>query len=142
MMKPKKSILGIRFFQVSYAILFFLSITSALIPKQSDAIWIWIWLFYMPFVFFGVYLYGFIIGILTQYRLTNNVKQLFSQTGIYFLLSLFLILFSYLCFAKSFDFMRAPFYTFYPSIGSTLLYVLGSLLTKWVQTKSENLKTK
>lgn len=142
MMQRKKTFLGIRFFQISYAVLIFLSMTSVFISKQSDVIWLWIWLFYMPFVFFGIYLYGFIMGVLTQYQLKNTVKQLFSQTGIYFLLSLLLTLLSYLCFVKSFDFLRDPYYTFYPAIGSTLLYVLGSFLTKWVQKKTENLRIK
>ncbi len=136
MMQRKKTFLGIRFFQVSYSLFLFLSITSIFISKQSDVIWIWIWLFYMPFVFFGFYFYGFAMGILTQFRLKSTVKQLFSQAGIYFLLSLLLTLLSYLCFAESFDFLRDPFYTFYPANGSSLLFIVGSLLTKWIQKKT------
>lgn len=142
MIQRKKTFLGIRFFQVSYSLLLFLSITSLFISKQSDVIWIWIWLFYMPFIFFGAYLYGFVMGILTQFRIRSTIKQLFCQAGIYFVLSLFLTLLSYLSFAESFDFLRDPYYTFYPAIGSSLLFIVGSLLTKWIQKKTANPKGK
>lgn len=135
MKQSKKTFLGIRFFQVSYSILLLLSVTCTFISKQNDIIWVWIWLFYMPFVFFGIHLYGFIMGILTQYRLKNTMKQLLLQTGIYFLLSLCLLVSSYFAFAKSFDLLENPFYNVYPALGSTLLFLVGSLITKWIQKK-------
>lgn len=141
-MKQEKGILGIRFFQLSYGVLLLLSIASVFISKQSDVFWIWIWLFYMPFLFFGVYLYGFVMGIVAQHRLKTTMKQLFCQAGLSFLLLLFLLLLSYLCLGGSFSSWQDLYYTFYPTLGSSLLFVLGSLLTKWMQKKTAILKNK
>lgn len=130
-----KYIYQIRAFWIIYLILLSLFVLGSLIPKDSDIIWIWIWLFCMPFTFFVIYAYGFFVGIWIQNKLKNSIRDIFFLAIVYFLLHFFLYILWGLEGILLNGFLYNMDFNFYPTFGSTLLFMLGAFLTKWMQKR-------
>ena len=127
-----KYIFQIKAFWIIYVILLSLFVLGSLIPKDSDIIWIWIWLFFMPFTFFVIYAYGFFLGIWIQNKLKNNIKEISFLAIVYFILHFLLYLLwglkGFLLNGITHNIDRY----FYPAFGSTLLFILGAFIAKWI----------
>lgn len=132
----KDSFGKIKGFWITYCILLFLSALGGIfISKDNDIIWIWFYLFYGPFIFFFVYLYGFFMGIWIQYKLRGETKEILFMSVIYFITTFFLLI---IC-AIDGILINGILYDidikFYPTLGSTLLFILGAFITKFIQGK-------
>lgn len=125
----------IKAFWMIYFVLLFLFALGSFIPKDSDIIWVWIWLFFMPFTFVVIYAYGFFMGIWVQHKLKNTIKEVFFLSTVYFILHFFL----YILWGLEGILVNGILYNmdlnFYPAFGSTLLFMLGAFLTKWIQKR-------
>lgn len=124
----------IKVFWIIYVVLLFLFTLGFLLPNDSDIIWIWVWFFFMPFSMFIIYLYGFFMGVWIQHKLNCTTKELLFLTIIYFILHFFLFIIWCLD-----GILRGVLYYieayFYPALGSTLLFLLGAFLAKWIQKR-------
>lgn|GEM_PF-1250324 len=123
------------FWKIYFFLLFLCSLGGIFIPWDSDIIWIWIWLFYVPFSFFLVYLYSFIMGIYIQRKLTGTTEEILLLSVIYFILVLILLTIS----LSNKILINGIIYIiklkFFPALGSTVLFIAGALIVKFKQLK-------
>ncbi|HBN28883.1 MAG TPA: hypothetical protein DEF85_07640 [Clostridiaceae bacterium] len=126
----------LKMFWIIYLTLFFLSIIGGIfITSGIDIISIWVVLFYMPFMFFLVYPYGFLMGFLIQKKLKSTAIGILLLSIIYFVLVLLLLM---AC-GISGILTNGVLYHFdiklYPALGSTLLFTLGAIIAKFKYQK-------
>ena len=128
----------IKGFWITYLILFFLCSICILIPDDNDIIWLWLWTFYIPFSLILVYPYGFFTGIWVQYKLRGKTKEILFISIIYFILIFFLLrIYLFEGMLKN-GILYYVDMSFYPALGSTLLFILGAFITKFIQGKKIN----
>lgn len=124
------------FWKIYFFLFFLCSIGGIFIPWDNDIIWVWIWLFYIPFSFYLVYPYGFIMGIIVQSKLTGTAKEILLLSIIYFILVLILTLVSGgLNGILINNILYNIDFKLYSTLGSTLLFVVGAFIVKFMQRK-------
>ena len=125
----------IKIFWILYAVLFLLSFLGSVIPYDNDLIWLWGFAFYLPFAFFLVYPYSFVMGMWVQHKTKGTAIEIFCSALSYFILFFFLFYASNL---KGVFLNGILYHIEAPLIfasGSTAAFALGTLLCKWIQRK-------
>lgn len=132
----------IKTFWILYAILFLLSFLGSVIPYDNDLIWLWGFAFYLPFAFFLVYPYSFVMGMWVQHKTKGTTIEIFCSALAYFILFFFLFYASNL---KGVFLNGILYHIDVPLIfasGSTVAFALGTLLCKWIQRKRNSAAAK
>lgn len=119
------------FWKIYFFLLFLCSLGGIFIPWDNDHIWIWI--FYVPFSFFLVYLYSFIMGIYIQRKLSGTIEEILLLSIIYFILVLILLTISLSDKILINGIIYIIKLKFYPALGSTLLFIVGAFIAKFKQ---------
>lgn len=130
----KKFFSKLNLFWIIYFILLFLSTLGGIfIPKDNDIIWIWFALFYMPFLLYLVYPYGFFMGIWIQCKFTSKTKEILLLSIIYFILVLILLMVCGLGGILKNGILYHINFKFYPALGSALLFIVGAFIVKFIR---------
>lgn len=132
----------IKMFWVLYAVLFLLSFLGSLIPYGSDMIWLWGFAFYLPFAFFLVYPYSFVMGMWVQHKTKSTAMAIFCSTLAYFIVFFFLFYASNL---KGVFLNGILYHIEVPLIfasGSTAAFACGAFLCKLIQRKHSSAAAK
>lgn len=125
----------LRPFWMSYLLLLALIMLGLLIPNGHDLNWPYGVFFYVPFIFFGVYLYGLVLGISVQRKMRNTTKTILITTVIHLIFTTLLLLPPCLGGIITNGILYHDVSFLFPTIGSTLLFFIGSLITKKLQQR-------
>lgn len=118
-------------------IIFLLMILSMIIPKASDIVWLWGFLFYLPYLYGGIYIISFILGLCVQKR--SNVKKIKNQlilSIIFFLITLSNLLIPAWKSITNYSLQSNLIYTVYPALGSAILFFIAQIIKLHNQRKS------
>lgn len=124
-------------FIIYYIIVLILMLLGVFLPESTGAIWLWGWCFYIPYIFFGVYLAGFVLGVVIQRR--SGIKKI-SQ---YLLMSIIVFSVSFVAFLIPaiqsiliYGILRNAIYTIIPAIGSASLFLIGQIVGRYKKKES------
>lgn len=124
-------------FIIYYIIVLILMLLGVFLPESTGAIWLWGWCFYIPYIFFGVYLAGFVLGMVIQRR--SGIKKIFQ----YLLMSIIVFSVSFVAFLipamqsiLTYGILRNAIYTIIPAIGSASLFLIGQIVGRNKQKES------
>lgn len=122
---------------IYYIIVLILMLLGVFLPESTGAIWLWGWGFYIPYIFFGVYLAGFVLGVVIQRR--SGIKKI-SQ---YLLMSIIVFSVSFVAFLIPamqsiliYGILSNAIYTIIPAIGSASLFLIGQIVGRNKQKES------
>lgn len=115
---------------ILYSLIVFLLMTAAVcIPSSSDLLWVWGFLFYLPYIYFGIYIMGFILGLSVQKRSNaKTVKVPFMLSLTAFLITLSNLLIPAWKSIASYSLYRNLIYTIYPAMGSSVLFFIAQII--------------
>lgn len=106
-------------------IVFLLMIIAVCIPSSSDVLWVWGFFFYLPYIYFGIYIMGFILGLYVQKRSnTKTVNVQFILSLIAFLITLFNLLIPAWKSIINYSLHRNLIYTIYPAMRFSVFFLL------------------
>lgn len=115
-------------FIIYYIIVLILMLLGVFLPKSTGAMWLWGWCFYIPYIFFGVYLAGFVLGMVVQKRSRiNKIYQHLLLSAIIFSVSFVAFLIPAMQSILTYGILRNAIYTIIPAIGSACLFLIGQI---------------
>lgn len=115
-------------------VVFLLRLPSIFIPNTADIMWLWIFGFYFPYLFGGIYVISFVLGLSVQKRSnTQKFRKQLLLSFIFLFVTLFNLLIPTWRYLSNYTFLENISYTVYPALGTTLLFLLAQIVKMYIQ---------